>query len=512
MRYSLDQTKQPFTEALEAYAKEHFVPFHTPGHKIGVGAPSRLKAWMGPALPYDLGVMYALDDLHEPEGVLKEAQELAADLYGADYTWFSINGTTAAIQTMIMGTVGEGDIVLIPREAHRSVIGGLMLSGAKPVYLEGRFDERWGVPLGTTPDEVRQALTKYPETKALVLTYPNYYGIAVSIKAIVDIAHEFGVIVLVDEAHGPHLPFGDRLPLEALAAGADMVAQSTHKLTGSLTQTSMLHAKGNRVDVRNITRVHQLLQSTSPNYIFLASLDMARHQLAMEGHQLVTRAEVLAHKLRRQLRQIPGIAVPDLADLDGAYDLDVTKVLIDFRGVGLTGVEAEKRLREQKIEVELVQGHHVLVLITFGDTEQSITQLTEAVANVAREALATSAGLAQREDTISASLPDSGVHSVSPDRVHDSARLPVPEVVLTPRQAFLAPKEVISLERAVGHIAGETISYYPPGIPCVAMGERITDHVLAYLGNRKASGYTPNGATDLTLQTITVIREERNHG
>ena len=256
MRYSLDQTKQPFTEALEAYAKEHFVPFHTPGHKIGVGAPSLLKDWMGPALPYDLGVMYALDDLHEPEGCLKEAQELAADLYGADYTWFSINGTTAAIQTMIMGTVGEGDTVIIPREAHRSVIGGLMLSGAKPVYLEGRFDERWGVPLGTTPDEVRQVLTAHPEAKALVLTYPNYYGIAVHIKAIVDIAHERGVIVLVDEAHGPHLPFGDRLPIEALAAGADVVAQSTHKLTGSLTQTSMLHVKGHRVDVRNITRVH----------------------------------------------------------------------------------------------------------------------------------------------------------------------------------------------------------------------------------------------------------------
>lgn len=510
MRYSLDQTKQPFTEALEAYAKEHFVPFHTPGHKIGVGAPSLLKDWMGPALPYDLGVMYALDDLHEPEGCLKEAQELAADLYGADYTWFSINGTTAAIQTMIMGTVGEGDTVIIPREAHRSVIGGLMLSGAKPVYLEGRFDERWGVPLGTTPDEVRQVLTAHPEAKALVLTYPNYYGIAVHIKAIVDIAHERGVIVLVDEAHGPHLPFGDRLPIEALAAGADVVAQSTHKLTGSLTQTSMLHVKGDRVDVRNITRVHQLLQSTSPNYIFLASLDMARHQLAMEGHQLVTRAEVLAHKLRRQLRHIPGIEVPDLADFEGAYDLDVTKVLIDFRGVGLTGVEAEKRLRQHKIEVELVQGYHVLVLITFGDTDKSITQLTDAVANVAREALAVHAGLSPDDDDFFMEpLSDGEINTSTNDTVNDAARLPVPDVVLTPRQAFMAEKQVISLSEAEGRIAGETISYYPPGIPCVAMGERITKDVIAYFENRQANGYVPNGAADPTLQTITVIREER---
>lgn len=498
MKYSLDQTKQPFTQALEDYAREHFVPFHTPGHKIGIGAPQRLKEWMGPALPYDLGVMYALDDLHEPEGVLKEAQELAADLYGADYTWFSINGTTAAIQTMIMGTVGEGDTVIIPREAHRSVIGGLMLSGAKPVYLEGRFDERWGVPLGTTPAEVRQVLTEHPEAKALVLTYPNYYGIAVAIKEIVDLAHEQGVIVLVDEAHGPHLPFGNHLPLEALAAGADVVAQSTHKLTGSLTQTSMLHVKGNRVDVRNITRVHQLLQSTSPNYIFLASLDMARHQLAMEGHQLVTHAETLAHTLRQRLQQIPGIAVPDVADFDSAYALDRTKVLIDFRGVGLTGVEAEKRLRAHKIEVELVQGYHVLVLITFGDTKASIDQLADAVAAVAQEALTVPTG---------AVVTDSAC-----DAVNDSARLPVPEVVLTPRQAFMAPKEVIPMAEAAGRIAGETISYYPPGIPCVAMGERITNSVLAYFSNRKANGYVPNGAIDQTLQTITVIREECQHG
>lgn len=498
MKYSLDQTKQPFTQALEDYAREHFVPFHTPGHKIGIGAPQRLKEWMGPALPYDLGVMYALDDLHEPEGVLKEAQELAADLYGADYTWFSINGTTAAIQTMIMGTVGEGDTVIIPREAHRSVIGGLMLSGAKPVYLEGRFDERWGVPLGTTPAEVRQVLTEHPEAKALVLTYPNYYGIAVAIKEIIDLAHEQGVIVLVDEAHGPHLPFGNHLPLEALAAGADVVAQSTHKLTGSLTQTSMLHVKGNRVDVRNITRVHQLLQSTSPNYIFLASLDMARHQLAMEGHQLVTHAETLAHTLRQRLQQIPGIAVPDVADFDSAYALDRTKVLIDFRGVGLTGVEAEKRLRAHKIEVELVQGYHVLVLITFGDTKASIDQLADAVAAVAQEALRAPTG---------AVVIDSAC-----DAVNDSARLPVPEVVLTPRQAFMAPKEVIPMAEAAGRIAGETISYYPPGIPCVAMGERITNRVLAYFSNRKANGYVPNGATDQTLQTITVIREECQHG
>lgn len=484
---ALNQSRMPFVEALEAYKEEHFVPFHTPGHKIGVGAPDTLKAWMDPALPYDLGVMYALDDLHEPEGSLKEAQDLAAQLYGADHTWFSINGTTALIETMIMGTVGAGDTIIIPREAHRSVMGGLILSGAKPVYLEGRFDERFGVPLGTTPSEVETVLNEHPEAKAIVLVNPNYYGIAIDLEAIVLLAHKKGVIVLVDEAHGAHLPFGKNLPKSALACGADLVAQSTHKLIGSLTQTSMLHGQGMLINERRITQVHQILQSTSPNYIFLASLDMARHQMATKGRELVTKAEMLAQELRRDLQCIPGITVPAAEDFTGLYDYDATKVLIDFYELGLSGVEAEKLLRKEGIEVELVQAYHVLVLITLGDTKDSIKRLVDAVSKVA------------------AKVKELKQSSPQAKPLATGSRLPSPEVVLTPREAFYSKTETVALTEAAGQISGETISYYPPGIPFVSVGERITPTVLAYIKERQAMGFLPNGCADKTLKTIRII-------
>ena len=334
-----NQERMPFVEALEAYRIEHFVPFHTPGHKIGVEAPPLLKDWMGPALPYDLGVMYALDDLHEPEGELKEAQELVAELYGADCCWFSINGTTALIEAMIMGSVGPDETIIIPREAHRSVISGLVLSGAKPVYMDCQFDERWGIPLGVSLEAAVTTMDAHPEAKAILLVYPNYYGVGVDIVNIVKEAHKRGLIVLVDEAHGPHLPFSASLPIGAIEAGADLVAQSTHKSIGSLTQTSWLLGQGDIINKRRITQMHQMLQSTSPNYIFLASLDMARYQLATEGKALISRTVELSLYLRNELHKISGVTTMEYRDIqERVANYDCTKVLIDAKGLGLTGV------------------------------------------------------------------------------------------------------------------------------------------------------------------------------
>ncbi|SNV60958.1 aminotransferase class I/II-fold pyridoxal phosphate-dependent enzyme [Veillonella rodentium] len=485
----MDQNRMPFVEALSAYKEEHFVPFHTPGHKIGGGAPQLLREWMGAALPYDLGVMYALDDLHEPEGALKDAQDLTAHLYGADYCWFSINGTTALIETMIMGTVGSDDTIIIPREAHRSVISGLVLSGARPVYMEGRFEERWGVPLGVTVDDAIATMEAHPEAKAILVVYPNYYGIGVDIKRIVDEAHKRNMIVLVDEAHGPHLPFSESLPVEAITAGADLVAQSTHKSVGSLTQTSWLLGQGSRIALRRITQMHQMLQSTSPNYIFLASLDMARHQLATEGVVLVNRAVELSIYLRNALRSIDGISVMEYPDIaDKVINYDCTKVLIDAGNLGLTGIEFERLLRSHHIEVELVQANHVLVLITIGDTESSVNALIQAVQAVRDEAIDKQAEAAK-------------MHII------ESSALPQPVARMTPRNAMYAKRERIAIDKALNRISGETIAYYPPGIPCVAVGEEITPAVLQYIENRKALGYMPNGAEDMTLETIWVLQE-----
>lgn len=491
-----NQKRMPFVEALEAYRKEHFVPFHTPGHKIGIEAPQLLKDWMGPALPYDLGVMYALDDLHEPEGELKEAQELTAELYGADCCWFSINGTTALIEAMIMGTVGPNETIIIPREAHRSVISGLVLSGAKPVYMDCQFDERWGIPLGVSLEDAVRTMEAHPEAKAILLVYPNYYGVGVDIVNIVKEAHKRGLIVLVDEAHGPHLPFSESLPIGAIEAGADLVAQSTHKSVGSLTQTSWLLGQGERINKRRITQMHQMLQSTSPNYIFLASLDMARHQLATVGKDLVSRTVELSLYLRNELHKISGVSTLEYADIEERVaNYDCTKVLIDAKELGLTGVVFERMLRKQRIEVELVQAHHVLVLLTIGDTKGSVDALIKAVQAISDEVLngsyATDHGLDGNFDVLS----------------KDSVVLPEPVVRVTPHNAMYAHREQVPLRDALHRIAGETIAYYPPGIPCVAVGEVISESVLQYIENRKALGYVPNGADDMTLETIWVLQE-----
>ena len=491
-----NQDKMPFVEALELYKDQHFVPFHTPGHKIGGEAPILLKDWMGPALPYDLGVMYALDDLHEPERELKEAQDLTAELYGAEYCWFSINGTTALIEAMIMGTVGPDETIIIPREAHRSVISGLVLSGAKPVYMDCNFDERWGIPLGVSLVNAIKTMEAHPEAKAILLVYPNYYGIGVDIVNIVKEAHKRGLIVLVDEAHGPHLPFSESLPIEAIEAGADLVAQSTHKSVGSLTQTSWLLGQGKKIDKRRITQMHQMLQSTSPNYIFLASLDMARHQLATEGKDLVRRAVELSAYLREKLNTIFGIATMEYTDIqETIINYDSTKVLIDAKGLGLTGVEFEHLLRNHRIEVELVQANHVLVLITIGDTKESVDILIKAVRAVSDDVL--------RDSSRIRSIDVAGLYEPS----SESALLPEPQVCVTPRNAMYANREQVPLKEALHRIAGETIAYYPPGIPCVAVGEEISASVLQYIENRKALGYVPNGSDDMTLETIWVLQE-----
>lgn len=491
-----NQERMPFVEALESYKEQHFVPFHTPGHKIGVEAPQLLKAWMGPALPYDLGVMYALDDLHEPEGELKEAQDLTAELYDADYCWFSINGTTALIEAMIMGVVGPDETIIIPREAHRSVISGLVLSGAKPVYMDCQFDEQWGIPLGASLDDAVRTMEEHPEAKAILLVYPNYYGVGVDIVNIVKEAHKRGMVVLVDEAHGPHLPFSENLPVEAIAAGADLVAQSTHKSVGSLTQTSWLLGQGERINKRRVTQMHQMLQSTSPNYIFLASLDMARHQLATSGKDLVSRTVQLSLYLRNELNKISGITTMEYTDIqDRVTNYDVTKVLIDAKELGLTGVEFERMLRAYSIEVELVQANHVLVLITIGDTKESVDALIKAVQAVS-------------DDVLCEASKDTGTNDKAVQLLSkDSALLPLPQVRVTPRNAMYAHREQVPLGEALHRIAGETIAYYPPGIPCVAVGEVISESVIQYIENRKALGYVPNGADDMTLETIWVLQE-----
>ncbi|MDU5736573.1 MAG: arginine 2-monooxygenase, partial [Veillonella sp.] len=345
-------------------------------------------------------------------------------------------------------------------------------------------------------EDAIKTMDAHPEAKAILLVYPNYYGVGVDIVKIVKEAHKRGMVVLVDEAHGPHLPFSENLPVEAIAAGADLVAQSTHKSVGSLTQTSWLLGQGDKINQRRITQMHQMLQSTSPNYIFLASLDMARYQLATEGKALISRTVELSLYLRNELNKISGITTMEYIDIQGrVVNYDCTKVLIDAKALGLTGIEFERMLRDHCIEVELVQAHHVLVLITIGDTKESVTSLIQAVQTISNTILHTS------------KVANSNMVENAENLSKDSSLLPKPIVRVTPRKAMYANREQVRLRDALHRIAGETIAYYPPGIPCVAVGEEISSSVLQYIENRKALGYVPNGADDMSLETIWVLQE-----
>ena len=478
------QSKTPFVTALESYAALHMVPFHTPGHKVGAGASTYQQNLFQQALPLDLGLMYALDDLFEPGSYIKEAEELAADLYGAGHTFFSVNGTTACIQAMIMATVKDGDEIIIPREAHRSVIGGLVLSGAIPVYLPTHYSVIAQISLGPSVQDVKRAIDSHPRARALLLINPSYYGIAGHITDMIVYAHQKGLVVLVDEAHGAHLPFHQTLPLPALRCGADCVAQSTHKLAGSVTQTSLLHCHKNFTHIGAVSKALAMIQSTSPNYLFLASLDSARQQLAMEGASLMNRTVSLAQSLRRQLNQIDGIFSFGRESLDGKVvaGFDETKMTIDFSGLALSGIEAELLLRQEHIEVELVQGNHVLALITLGDSTGSIQALIQACRHIA-------AG-----------------RTVCERIVGEPEYLPVPVMGVSPRQAWNRETECIPFANSKGRCAAETITYYPPGIPVLGAGEIITQDSMEYIDKKQKQGYRPNGALDYTMATIRVLK------
>ena len=481
------QLRAPIAEAMKAYAQDGARAFHTPGHKQGLGAHKLLRELITPqGLREEVSLMEELDDLHEPTMCIKEAQDLAAALYGADAAYFMINGTSGAIHAMLMGALQPGDKVLVPRNAHRSLIGGLILAGALPVFIEPRLDAELGIPMGMTYADIAAAVTAHPDAKALLAVYPTYYGVAMDLKAAADLVHSKGMLLLVDEAHGPHLHFSAELPMQALTAGADMAAQSTHKILGSMTQTSMLLVRSGRVDLRRVREAASLLQSTSPNQLLLASLDIARLQMAESGQELVARAVRLAGALRAAVNKIPGLWSFGADYLPAAEKLDLTKVTVSVRGLGITGVQAENILRhEYKIQCELSDAYNLLFIISYADTDEQTAYLLAALQGLA-------AKFAGREKlTLPVSLP------------------PVPRLGLPPREAFFAPREVIPVSRAEGRIAAEQVMFYPPGVPILAPGDVIDKAALSYIRAMQQVGLKVVGPADSTLKTIEVVRESK---
>lgn len=481
-----EQRRAPLAKALAAYANGETRPFHTPGHKQGIGADVLLQQFITPeGLRADVSLMEELDDLHHPTGCIAEAEALAAELYGAKAAYFMVNGTSGAIHAMMMATLSPGDEVLLPRNVHRSVFNGLVLTGAIPVYLPPVMDERLGIAMGVTTDTVAKALAAHPRAKAILFVYPSYYGVAFDLASAVSLAHARDVAVLVDEAHGAHLRFSEALPPDALSCGADLVAQSTHKLLGSLTQTSLLFRQGDRVSGEAVRRAAALLSTTSPNYLFLASLDIARRQMAEEGEVRIDRAVRLAEGVRRVVNDTPGLWCfgTDYMGRPGAEGLDVTKVTVQTAWMGLSGAATAEILRRAyHIACELTDAYNVLFLLTMADREEDALCLAKALKDLAIR------------------------HRRAP---LDRPAIPWPEIpaqAVAPREAFFAPSEAVPFSMAEGRIAAEEIAFYPPGIPALCPGERISAALLSYLRAMMAMGLRVTGPADVTLKTIRVLR------
>lgn len=506
-----NELRAPIAAAMQAYARDGALAFHTPGHKQGLGAHPLLRRLItAEGLREEVSLMEELDDLHEPTMCIKEAEELAAALYGADKCCFMINGTTGAIHTMLMGTLGPGDSVLVPRNAHRSMIGGIIIAGAQPVYMQPAIDERLGIALGVTAETVAAAIAEHPEARAVALVYPSYYGVTVDLAAVAAMAHAHGMLLLVDEAHGPHLRFSAELPAQALDCGADVVAQSTHKIVGSMTQTSMLFAKGERVDYERLREAASLLSSTSPNQLLLASLDIARLQLAESGAERIGYAVRLARALRAKINAIPGLWSPG-EEYFGAGRLDVTKITVSVRSLGISGVEAEQYLRHtEKIQCELSDAYNVLFIISYADTAEvgarllvALRHLAEHFSGAAGEPTATGGGvaaIAEAGDFAQEAAASGKLFTVR-------AALPaVPECAFSPREAFFAAKERVDFTQAAGCIAAEQVMFYPPGIPLLVPGDRIEQRTLTYIREQQALGLKVVGPEDTELRTLKVVK------
>ena len=485
-----------------AYGEAGALAFHTPGHKQGLGAHALLRELVTEAgLREEVSLMEELDDLHEPTGCIEEAQDLAAALYGADAAFFAVNGTTGAIHAMLVAALSSGDAVLVPRNVHRSVFGGLVLADARPVYIEPVVDEALGIAHGLSTEAVREACRLHPEAKALLLVSPTYYGVASDVRAIAEIVHEAGMALLVDEAHGAHLAFSDDLPESAIAAGADLVAQSTHKLLGAMTQASLLLLREGRIEKERVQRAMSLLTSTSPNYLLLASLDIARLQMAEAGAAHLARAVGLARKLRREVNATPGLFSfgEERMGGAGAFALDPLKLTVTVTGLGLTGAEAAHILRhEHKIEAELFDAQNVLFLLTYADTEESAGRLLAALRS-----------LAQRRTAQVATAAAAAIAVPDGRKAQAAVRLPAaPPVAIPPREAFYRRSVPCRLREAAGRIAAETIAFYPPGIPVICTGEVFTAEVCRYIEAMAAAGLKVTGAADASLRTLRVLADD----
>ncbi len=484
----MDQRQTPLFSAVVKHAEQNPLQFHIPGHKKGAGMEAEFRSFIGDnALSIDLINIAPLDDLHRPSGIIKQAQELAAEAFGADATFFSVQGTSGAIMTMILSVCGPGDKIIVPRNVHKSIMAAIIFAGAKPIFVSPTMDPGLGIAHGITTGSVKRALELHSDAKAVLVINPTYYGVCADLKEIVELVHSYDIPVLVDEAHGVHIHFHDKLPLSAMQAGADMAATSVHKLGGSLTQSSVLNIRKERVNPEHVQSIISMLTTTSTSYLLLSSLDCARKHLALNGHAMAEHALSLARHAREQINQMNGLYCfgEEILGTEATFDYDPTKLTIHVRKLGLTGYEVENWLRDEfNIEVELSDMYNILCLITPGDSLETVDALIQALRWLSAE----NYNLKEHAEVI--------------------VRVPeIPHLSLSPRNAFYADTETISFAEAAGRIIAEFIFVYPPGIPILLPGEVISQENIDYITEHIEVGLPVQGPEDKTMKQIKVIVE-----
>ncbi len=479
----LDQTKAPLLDALKNHKAARVVPFDVPGHKQGRGNPE-LTAFLGRAcLEADVNSSKPLDNLCHPVSVIKEAEALAAQAFGAANAFFMVSGTTSAVQSMVLSVCKRGDEIILPRNVHRSVIGALVLCGATPVYVNPQTDARLGISLGMSVHDVEKAIEQHPNAKAVLVNNPTYYGICSDIVRITQLAHEKGMAVLADEAHGTHFYFGDNMPISAMAAGADMASISMHKSGGSLTQSSLL-ITGPRMNAGHVRQIIGLTQTTSGSYLLMSSLDISRKNLAMNGREIFSKVCGLAQYARDEISEIGDYYAyaREIVNGNTIFDFDPTKLSVHTLDIGLAGVEVYDILRDEyDIQVEFGDVANILAYISVGDRERDIERLVSALAEIRRRCKRSKSGMMDMEYLS-------------------------PQVAATPQEAFYAEKRSLPLAQCAGEICAESVMCYPPGIPILAPGERITDEILTYIRYMKEKGGSLTGPEDLAVEHLNVLK------
>ena len=483
----LDQNQAPIYEALVKLRKKRIVPFDVPGHKRGRGNPELVELLGEKCVGIDVNSMKPLDNLGHPISIIRDAEELAADAFGASHAFLMIGGTTSSVQTMILSTCKAGDKIILPRNVHKSAINALVLCGAIPIYIEMSVDPKIGIALGLENDRVAQSIKDHPDAKAILINNPTYYGICSDLKGLTEMAHEAGMMVLVDEAHGAHLHFTDKLPISAMDAGADMAAVSMHKSGGSLTQSSLLLI-GEQMNPEYVRQIINLTQSTSASYLLMASLDISRRNLALRGKESFEKVIELSEYARREINAIGGYYAYSKELIDGVSvcDFDVTKLSVYTQGIGLTGIEVYDLLRDEyDIQIEFGDIGNILAYISIGDRIQDIERLVGALADIKR--------LYSRD----------GKDLIAGEYIQ-------PKLVLSPQEAFYSERKSLTLDESVGQVCGEFVMCYPPGIPILAPGERITREIVDYIQFAKERGCSLQGTEDPEVNHINVIKRKEN--